>query len=223
MDRTITYYEESFANIPKELKSIFDNIKSSKTYKKGEMIYTQGEHAKYLYYLKNGQVKIFVSSQDGYEKTLSIIGGGGILGHSAFFDELPRISSAKAIYESEIIAIDKDLFIDKIKESSNLAMSVLRMQAKSVRMLSSQITSLTFYQADCRIARTLINAKLKENNNNEYSVFLTHEEIGDIVGVSRVTVSKILNEFSKCGYIETKYRKIIIKKVLELKEIANYE
>ncbi len=223
MERTLTYYGDSSTNIPYELKKVFETFNIKKTYQKGEMIYIQGEQAESFYYLKSGQVKIFLSSKDGFDKTLSIIGGGGILGQAAFFDELPRISSAKAIYESDIIVINREKFMEKIKEKPDLAMSLLRLQAKSVRMLSSQVTSITFFQADCRIARTLINAKLKDSKSNQYYVYLTHEEIGDIVGVSRVTVSNILNKFKREQVIDTRYRNIIIRDIKELERVANFE
>lgn len=218
MERTITFYGDNYANLPSELRGLFETIAPARIYTKGQMIYYQGESAECFYYLKRGQVKIFFSSQGGMEKTLTIMTGGGILGEAAFFDGMPRVSSAKAMQKSELIAINRQTLLNRFRSEPGLAMSLLKLQAQSIRMLSSQVSSITFLQADCRIAALLLQAK-----DNTDTVHLTHEEIGSLVGVSRVTVSKILNSFVKKGFVKTCYGSINILNTGALSVIAeNY-
>ena len=223
MQRTLTYYGDNYANLPLEMRGLFETINITRTYLKGELIYSQGDLADYFYYLKKGQVKIFLTSTDGLEKTIAIIGSGSILGEASFFDGEPRISSAKVLQNSEIITINKQTLMDKIRLEPSFAVSMLKLQAQSIRLLSSQLTSVTFLQADCRIARLLTQAKLTSTNPKDSYVHLTHEEIGNIVGVSRVTVSKILNSFAKEGYLETSYGNIKILDIKKLEDIANFD
>ena len=96
-----------------------------------------------------------MTSSDGIEKTLNTASSGEILGEAAFFDKLPRVSSAKAIDDSEIVIIDKNRLIELIRKYPNLAMELLETQAKRIRLLSSQIDSMAFLQADARIAQLL--------------------------------------------------------------------
>lgn len=222
MERTMAYYGNSYAGLPEEIRGVFENINPGRVFAKNQMIYTQGEMADCFYYLKKGQAKIFFSSPDGMEKTLTVVGEGTILGEAAFFDEMPRVSSAKALQKSVIVAIDKNRLLAKFRESPGLAMHLLNLQARSIRMLSSQVTSITFLQADCRIARLLLQAKTMLPDRSAV-VDLTHEEIGSSVGVSRVTVSKILNEFARRGIIKTAYRSILLKDMEALSEIARFE
>ena len=80
-------------------------------------------------------------------------------------------------------------------------MEMLRYLARTIRMLSDQVDNMTFLQADRRIAR-LLTAMAEESG---ICIRCTHEEIGNRVGVSRVTVSKILSQFSRQGWIKPAY------------------
>ncbi|GHU81425.1 Crp/Fnr family transcriptional regulator [Clostridia bacterium] len=208
----------NYMPLPNEAEGIFESFKSERRYKKNTMIYNQGETATSFYYLKKGQVKIFFNSPEGLEKTLSVVSSSTILGEAAFFDELPRVSSAKTITDCIIISINRQELLNKFREKPNLAFHLLTLQARSVRMLSAHVSSITFLKADCRIAAVLLQAAIQKNG--KLVVELTHEEIGNMVGVSRVTVSKILNALDKKGIITTAYKSIIILNEEKLQEIT---
>lgn len=191
-----------------EIAQIFEALNYPRTYEKNTVLYTQGETAKEFFYLKKGRVRVFITSENGMEKTLTTIGKGTILGEAAFFDEKPRVSSAMTVSKSEIIAVHKEKLKESIRSKPEIAMALLRMQAQTIRMLSAQVDSITFLQADSRIAEFLLQSAVL--NNGEWIVQATHEEIASVIGTSRVTVSKIVNTFAEKGILRTGYRKIII-------------
>lgn len=205
--------------LTKESAELFDNLGNEKTYKKNTPLYFQGEQADCFYYLKKGSVKIFFNSIEGMQKTISIVGNGSILGEAAFFDKMPRISSAQTISDSIIISITHKQLEDAFAKNPKLAMHLLRVQAQSIRMLSAQMSGMVFSKADCRIANQLLQSQT--TLNGELIVNLTHEEIGNLIGASRVTVSKILNDFANKGYIKTAYRYIILTDLKALEKIAS--
>ncbi len=197
-----------------DMDLLFSNICSARHFKKGEIIYHQGDLAQTFCYLKKGKVKVFMTSVDGMEKTLNTASTGEIFGEGAFFDKKPRVSSAIAQSESQVIMIDEPTLTELFSQNPKLAFKLLEILANRIRLLSFQLDSMTFLQADARIARILL-----ENENNGI-ISLTHEEIADVVGVSRVTVSKILGKLTKKGILSTEYRKIIIKDSKYLEEIS---
>lgn len=217
MDRSLFITQANHSAVPENAKKIFEALKTVSIYNRNDTIYRQGESAECFYYLKKGKVKIFFNSPDGMEKTLSIAGTGSLLGEAAFFDKIPRISSAKAEDKCEIISINGKKLIELIGKHPNLAMDLLQILAKRIRLLSSQIDSMTFLQADARIAQLLLEYKTEENNM-QY-IYLTHEEIGNMVGVSRVTVSKILNNFAREKIIKTNYKSIQLLNIEKLENI----
>ena len=152
MEGSDYFLDSQGLDLKKEIWNIFETIQVPRTYAKGEMVYLQGERADCLYYLKEGRVKIFLTSENGMEKTLTILEGGKLFGEAAFLDRLPRMSSARTLTRSEIIAVDRPNLMKYFQEKPVLAMDLLEYLARTVRMLSAQVDHMTFLQADQRIA-----------------------------------------------------------------------
>ncbi len=202
------------SDVENKIQAVFEKEKPVKNILKGSIIYHQGDKARCFYYLKKGRVKVVMTSADGMEKTLSTASAGEILGEAAFFDKMPRISSAYALTNIEVVSVDEAKLLSLIKDNPKLALELLKIQATRIRQLSSQIDAITFMKADGRIAGLLLRSA--SSNIVNY----THEEIAGIVGVSRVTVSKILNRFKREGLLKTDYGKIILINTVELKRIS---
>lgn len=182
---------------------VLEKSHTPRIYEKDAMIYWQGNHAEEFYYLKSGCVRVFLCSENGAEKTLSMMKPGRIFGEAAFFDGLPRVSSAKAVQRSEIIPVTQQSLLECIRREPQLAMDLLTYLSQTIRMLSAQVDTVTFQQADERIARLLLNLSAENGH-----VHATHEDLAALAGVSRVTVSRILAGFSRRGWVKTEYRKI---------------
>lgn len=214
MGKEAFYYNHSATAMNRDMQMLFDKISTTKAFTKGEIIYRQGDTATTFCYLKKGRVSVFMTSIDGMEKTINTASKGELLGEGAFFDKQPRVSSAIAVTDCEVVMIDEQMLTKLFESNPRLAFQLLEILANRIRLLSSQLDSMTFLQADARIAKLI----LQNEKNGE--VLLTHEEIANAVGVSRVTVSKILSRFAKSGYITTEYRKIFIKDKSEIEKIS---
>lgn len=178
----------------------------SRPWKKNQMIYLQGDPADSFYYLKKGHVKIFLSSEAGNEKTLTLLSPGELFGEAAFLDGLPRMSSAKATEDAEIVAIGKSDLMECFRRQPELAMAMLGYLSRTVRMLSNQLDGMSFLQAPPRIAQILLRLAA-----GTAAVTCSHEELAALAGVSRITVSRTLSDFAQKGWIRTGYRSISIQ------------
>ncbi len=191
-----------------ELQKAIYSLAPRKTYEKGQVIYRQGEDPGLFYCLEQGRARIFMNSPDGLEKTLGTAYPGEILGEAAFFALSPRVSSAMALKRSVVALIDRDKFREIVHLYPDFAMELLRSQAQRINLLSDQLDSMVFLKADARIARLLYRHKTVVNGSQ--TVRLSHEEIGNMAGAARVTVSRILDSFRDMGIIETGYAEIKI-------------
>lgn len=207
-------FSHSGTETKKDMQQIFELLGTVRTFTKGEIIYRQGDLATTFCYLKKGKVSVFMTSIDGMEKTLNTASKGELLGEGAFFDKKPRVSSARAVTNCEVVMIDEQTLTNLFAKHPKLAFELLEILSNRIRLLSAQLDSMTFLQADARIARLLLQSE------KDGRVSLTHEEIALAVGVSRVTVSKTLGMFSKKGYVSTAYRKIIIKNRERLEKMS---
>lgn len=211
MEKSINTPTTQLSDISNDMKALFEELPYTKSVAKGEIIYHQGDLADSFYYIKKGKATVFMISPDGMEKTLNTASKGELIGEGAFFDRKPRVSSAKAVTASELVIIDKKILFNLIQKHPSLAFDLLEILATRIRLLTTQLDSMTFMQADARIARLLLD-DMKDDK-----VCLTHEEIALTVGVSRITVTKTLSRLSSQGILATHYRgiKILDKSALE--------
>lgn len=180
----------------------------------GYLIYLQNTEATCFYYLKSGRVKSFIQSEDGAERVLNVYHAGSLFGEASFFDELPRVSSAVALTSCEIVPIDRELVSQEFARDPELALAMMKYLARTVRLLSGQVDQMAFRPARWRVANYLLTL------SSAGSLSCTQEDIAAAVSASRVTVSRILNEAARKGWIELGYRSIILRQPEKLKELC---
>ena len=179
----------------------------------GYLIYLQGTEATCFYYLKEGQVRSFIQSEDGAERALNVYGPGSLFGEASFFDELPRVSSAVALTSCEIVAIDRELVTEEIEKDPELALAMMKYLARTVRLLSTQLDQMAFRPAQWRIARYLLSLSPTGG-----PVRCTQEDIASSVSASRVSVCRVLNQLARQGIIELGYSTIFVWDIEALKK-----
>lgn len=194
---------------------ILETLAPTLVYQKGSAVYWQGDTAERLYYLKKGRVKIYMTSENGAEKTLRVQSDGGVFGEAAFFDGRPRVSSAKVLEKSEIVAVSREILSAHIQKHPEFAFSLMQALSERVRLLTAQVDSMAFLQADRRIARFLVETV----QDRPPCISCTDEELGTLVGASRVTVNRVLRRFARLGWLETRYRQI---QILRLDALADF-
>lgn len=172
----------------------------------GYLIYLQGTEATCFYYLKKGRVKSYIQSADGAERVLNVYRAGNLFGEASFFDELPRVSSAVALTPCELVPIDRELATQAVACDPELAMTMLKYLARTVRLLSEQLDDMAFRPVQWRLARFLLTGADRLD-----MVHSTQEEIAASISASRVTVSRMLNQFAREGLVELQYRAVRLR------------
>ena len=181
----------------------------------GYLIYLQNTQATCFYYLKSGKVKSFIQSEDGGERVLNLYTAGSLFGEASFFDELPRVSSAVAVVPCEIVPIDRELVTQEFARNPELALAMMQYLARTVRLLSGQVDQMAFRPARWRVANYLLTLAGRDG-----MVSCTQEDIAAAVSASRVTVSRVLNEFARSGWVELGYRAISLMAPERLDELC---
>lgn len=129
MEHTINACGHANSTVHENMQSLIEQSGSVRKYAKDEIIYLQGDTAQSFCYIKKGSVKVYMNSVDGNEKTLNTARHGEIIGEGAFFDKKPRVSSAKALTNTEVIMIDKKRLTDIIAQHPTLAFELLEILA----------------------------------------------------------------------------------------------
>ena len=186
--------------------SVLAEGRQPRRYTAGQFIYLQGTYPEYIYYLSSGTARSFISTQSGEERVLTIHRPGDLMGEASFFDECPRVTSAMAVTPCVVYTVDREQLNGLFSRHPELAMPMLRYLARTVRMLSGHVDSSAL-PARQRIARYLLSYTAERDGS---PISCTHEEIGQAVGVTRVTVSRVLGELSREGLVELGYRSVAL-------------
>lgn len=211
-------YYDSFSapgtGLPPQLFAPFFSAGPAVRYGRGQMIYLQGQSPDYLYCLQEGAVRTVLLSDQGEERLLTVYHAGSVFGEASFFDGMPRVSSAMAQTDSRIVRLDRATVDRLFQQHPALASSMIAYLARTVRLLSGHVDTMSFQQADQRLARLLLN-----HPSAQSEIHVTHQELAAALGVSRVTVSRILSAFARQGWIETGYGTIRLLQPSKLGEI----
>lgn len=181
----------------------------------GRLIYLQGTCPDCFYYLVSGSVRSFISMSSGEERVLTIHRAGDLMGEASFFDGCPRVTSAMAVTDSRVVSVDQARLDRIFSCHPDLALPMLQYLARTVRMLSDHVGTAAL-PANQRVARYLLSL----GGRPGVPLPCTHEGIGQAVGVSRVTVSRVLGELAGAGIVRLGYRCVTVLDRNELERLA---
>ncbi len=209
------YFSLTELQLPENIWQPLAQSSTPALYSPGQIIYLQDSPAEHFYYIVSGRVRSYISGEDGSEKLLTDYQSGSLFGEAAFFDQRPRVSTAVALTKCKLVSIDQKQITEIIQSKPEIAMALLKYLARTVRLLSDQLDDVTFLRASQRLARLLVNSF-----TGQITIRTSQEELATAIGVSRVTVSRILNEFARQGVLETGYRSLTLVDGEKLRELA---
>lgn len=179
-------------------------------------VYMPDENADYLYFLLKGKIKIGTFSPDGREVIKEILQPEQIFGETALSGEMMRSDFAQAMQEEvEILAIRMADFRQMIQQSSSLMFSCLQHLNQRLVRVEERLASLVLKDARERIIEFLLETADREGRKVGYETLvkhqLTQQEIANLTGTSRQTVTSVLNDLRKSNLIYFNRNSILIR------------
>lgn len=177
---------------------------------KGEHIFRTGSLGENVYILKQGRAKIYGLSQTGKEVILWFCLPGEIFGLAEIPHGAPREVSAVASTNSEVLAIRRDRFKQFLLEHSDAAFSLIDLLSSRMRMLGALLLAMATEEVQSRVAKLLLGLMTRYRgacdlhegcNHQKIDLRLTHQEIADMIGTSRQSVSALLADWKQTGIL----------------------
>ncbi|OPY70632.1 MAG: Global nitrogen regulator [Syntrophorhabdaceae bacterium PtaU1.Bin034] len=200
-------------------------VSTTKTYQERKLVYLQGEKSDAFFFIRKGRVKISILKEDGSEKIIRIQEGNTFFGEYAAFDGHPHFASAIALEESRISRIPVSSVESVIKAHPRVAFLIINRIIRKFRSLAFQLEDLTFLDAQTRIARMLVSlaAEVGEQGTQGITIKkgITHEDLANLTGLSRVRVTTILNNFERADMIRKKRAVLTIIDPTKLRNLAD--
>jgi CRP-like cAMP-binding protein len=208
--------------VEEELQDIMLN-KITETYKRGSIIYQEGNRMKGFYCVQSGIIKIYQTGFDGKEQIIRFAKPGDIIGYRSVVSNEPACTSTEVIEDSVLCHIPTEILLNLVKNNGNFAVELMKLTCKELGEANSYITDIAQKTVKERLAEILIHLddEFGEDAIGALKISLTREELSNIVGTATESIIRLLSEFKSQGYIELNGRKIKILDKPGLKFIAN--
>ncbi|HMP12700.1 MAG TPA: response regulator [Saprospiraceae bacterium] len=190
-----------------ELKKL-SNEHKVRWYKKREAIFEEGDYPRYLYFIKNGKVKVFKTNDDGKEYIISLGTDGDFVGYVDLIKDAKYNESCTALEDTEISLIPKDDFQALLHANRDVASQLIKMLANNISEKEDQLLQLAYNSVRKRVADAIL---LLYDKNDQAAINILRDDLARIVGTAKESVIRMLTEFKEDGYIEVNDGTIIIK------------
>jgi len=179
---------------------------------KHQTIVEEGLPGDYMYVIREGQVKVTKLSGDGREKILELLGPGDFFGEMSLLDNAVRSASVKSLTETRIMALSRSDFLKELRRNADLAMAVIQELTRRVRQMDEQASSLSFQRVKERTQGLLLRLAKAEPScgGRRATPALTHQQIADMIGASRETVTRIVKRLKDQGWLEQDGKRYLV-------------
>ncbi|HUP50297.1 MAG TPA: Crp/Fnr family transcriptional regulator [Thermoanaerobaculia bacterium] len=207
--------ERLFCNMSEETVGTLDTVKFTGLYPKGSLLFVEGEEPRGVFILCSGRVKLTTSSTEGKTLIVKIAEPGEVLGASATILNKPYEVSAETIEPSQLNFIKRDDFMKFLVGNAEACMHTAQQLSEKYHSAQREIRSLGLSQTTSeKLARLLLDWSEKGGEQTtkgvRIKVLLTHEEIAQMIGTTRETVTRLLSDFRRRKLIEVKGSSLFI-------------
>ena len=188
------------------------NESNSNTYKKKQIIYKEGAHPHYLYYIMSGKVKTYKTHEDGKDLVMDLYNTGDFFGYVALLEGTGYKENAETIEEAELVLIPKIGFETLVNSSPATAKKFIGLLAKNLVEKEKHLLGIAYNTLRKKVAEALISLQKKyhTNKNEPYIIDISRDDLATIAGTATESLIRTLSDFKSEGLIDIKSGKVII-------------
>jgi CRP-like cAMP-binding protein len=192
-----------------ELRKISET-KTTRSIKKGEAIFEEGEKLNGVFCVRDGISKLSKLSANGKDQIVKLATKGEVLGQRSVIAEESSNLSAVAVNDMEVCYIPKDGIVNTLNTNPNFAVEVLRHMAHDLKEADDVIVNMSQKTVKQRVAEAFLYMKNNFGEDKEGFLVLTlsREDISNVVGTATESCIRIISEFKKKGFLKTSGKKI---------------
>ena len=204
----------------KEIRSLKKHLKP-RTYRRGEMVFTEGDDCKEILIIVSGRLKVFRTSSEGREQILEVLESGDTCACNPGTVHWSCSASAQALTSCRTWSLPRSHYKKLVASNHKLAQSLNRIFAERLCKFCSLIEGVALDTPTRRLAKFLLDIMNDQNHkvsaDKHTEIVFTHEEIAQRIGLVRETVTRHLHKFKKQGLIDIQSHRILVldKKGLE--------
>ena len=212
-----------FKNLTREEAQQLNYEKDFRQYKRGEILYNEGNRISGFYCINSGIIKVYKTGFDGKEQIIRFAKPGDIIAYRSVLSSEPACTTAEVIEDCHVCFIQSELLISLIKANSAFSLDLMKLTCHELGEANSYITDIAQKTVRERLAEVLLQL-IKDFGLDEQKylrISLTREELANIVGTATESVIRLLSEFKSDKLVELNGRKIKVLNTKGLEKISN--
>jgi CRP/FNR family transcriptional regulator len=214
-----------FCNLPPTAVQGLASITSPASYPKGATLFVEGQSPRGVFILCNGRIKLSTSSADGKSLIVRIAEPGEVLGLPATVTGKPYELTAEVIEPAQANFIARQDFLTFLREHGEAALRVAQQLGETYHSAIAEMRTIGLsHSVGEKLARFLLDLSAghdKGKGELRITLTLTHEEIAQVIGASRETVTRLFGEFKKKQFLQVKGSTLIIKDKTGLESVLS--
>lgn len=192
---------ELFAEMKDDEIDELTSLAQIKNLGKDTTIFHAGDPADAVFVVASGRVKVVITSSDGKEFILTVLGPGQVFGEMALLESAPRSASVVTLSAVEVLMINRSDFQRLLDSNPRISQRLMAILSRRLRRANAKMESLAYMDVAGRLARYLLDLARDHGQRlgNGWVVVRrpTHSDIAHSIGTSRETVSRLINEFEE--------------------------
>jgi CRP-like cAMP-binding protein len=197
--------------------------KDFRHYKRGDILYHEGNRISGFYCVNRGIIKVFKTGLDGKEQIIRFAKPGDIIAYRSVLSNEPACTTAKVIEDCQVCFIPTEILILFVKSNPSFALELVKLTCHELGEANSYITDIAQKTVRERLAEVLIQLMHEFGLDEQkfLKISLTREELANIVGTATESVIRLLSEFKSDKLVELNGRKIKVLDSRGLEKISN--
>ncbi len=217
--------ERQFCNLEHKSVETLDALKFTTVHAKGALLFVEGEDPRSVYVLCSGRVKLTMASSDGRTLIVRIAEPGEVLGATAAVLGQPYEVSAETIEPAQVNVIKREHFLEFLRQHPEASMRLTKQLSENCSAAHRDIRSLGLSQtAQEKMARLLLDwcerGGQPSDKGMRLKVLLTHEEIAQMIGATRETVTRVISDFKSRHLIDVKGSTVLVGNMDALEQMV---
>jgi CRP/FNR family transcriptional regulator, cyclic AMP receptor protein len=212
-----------FCDLPGAALRALDAVKFTAAYPRGALLFVEGQPARGVYVLCSGRVKLSATSRDARVIITRIVRAGEILGLCAALSGGPYEVTAETLEPSQVNFVRRADFLRLLASHSEASLRAAEQLGRNYSAALEQVRMLGLsHSAAAKLARFLleVGAAGGRDRPDRLKLALTHEEIGQLIGASRETVTRLFSEFKHGNLIQVKGTTLLLNDRTALETLA---
>ena len=215
-----------FCNMSQSTVAALDAIKFTGVYPKGSLLFVEGEQPRGIFILCSGRAKLTTSSTEGKVLIVKLAEPGEVLGASATILDKPYEVSAETLEPSQVNFIKRDDFIRFLETHPEASMHTVQQLSEKYHAAQREIRSLGLSQTTGeKLAKLLLDWCERDGEPTakgiRLKVLLTHEEIAQMIGTTRETVTRLLSGLKRKKIIDVKGSTLLVLQKNDLEQMVS--